>query len=135
MTMLYCKNPSPVEAALRKHSNEVDVFRRDRTPASWRFRGNPRIGGLVVVPKKTSIVYLGLNGDTAPDLKGMHGYAPDRVPEMDAVLIGNGPAFKPGARAAEARTVDVMPLLCALLGIPEPKGIDGRLSRVRPLLK
>jgi hypothetical protein len=78
---------------------------------------------------------VGLNGDKAPDLKGMHGYAPDRVPDMDAVLVGNGPAFKPAARSAEARTVDVMPLLCRLLGIPVPAGIDGELSRVRPLLK
>ncbi len=135
MTMLYCKDPGPVEAALRKHSGEVDVYRRDATPASWRFRGNPRIGDLVIVPKKTSIVYIGLNGDKAPELKGMHGYAPDRFPEMDAFLVGNGPRFKPGARAAEARTVDVMPLLCALLRIPAPRGIDGRLNQVRPLLK
>jgi alkaline phosphatase D len=135
MTMLYCKEPARVEAALRKHADEVDVYRRDSTPPSWRFRGNPRIGDLVIVPKSSSIVYVGLNGDKAPDLKGMHGYAPDRVPDMDAVLIGNGPRFKSGARAAEARTVDVMPLLCALLGIPVPGGIDGELSRVRPLLK
>jgi hypothetical protein len=135
MTMLYCRDPSPVETALRKHGGEVDVYRRDTTPASWRFRGNPRIGDLVVVPKGTSIVYVGLNGDKAPDLRGMHGYAPDRVPDMDAILIGNGPAFKPGARPAEARTVDVMPLLCELMGIPAPQGIDGRFNRVRRLLR
>ena len=135
MTMLYCKDPGPVEAALRKHSDEVDVYRRDTTPAAWRFRGNPRIGDLVVVPKKTSIVYVGLGGEKAPDLKGMHGYAVDRVPEMGAILIGSGPAFKAGARVAEARAVDVMPLLCELMGIPAPEGIDGQLSGVRQLLK
>lgn len=135
MTMLYCREPGRVEAELKKHGGDVDVYRRDSTPEAWRFRGNPRIGDLVIVPKSTSIVYIGLNGDKAPDLKGMHGYAPDRVPEMDAILIGNGPAFKSGARAAEARIVDVMPLLCSLLRIPVPSGIDGRLSRVRPLLR
>lgn len=135
MTMLYCKDPAPVDAALRKHGEEVEVYRRDSTPASWRFRVNPRIGDLVVVPKGTSIVYVGLNGDKAPDLKGMHGYAPDRVPDMDALLAGSGPSFRVGARVAEARAVDVMPLLCELMGIPAPKGIDGKLSRVRRLLR
>jgi alkaline phosphatase D len=135
MTMLYCKDPGPVEAALRKHSDEVDVYRRNTTPASWRFRGNPRIGDLVVVPKRTSIVYVGLGGEKAPDLKGMHGYAADRVPEVGAILIGSGPAFKAGARLAETRSVDVMPLLCELMGIPAPKGIDGRLNEIKKLLK
>lgn len=135
MTMLYCKEPGKVESALLGHKDEIDVYRRDSTPASWRFRGNPRIGDLVVVPKRSSIVFAGLGGEKAPNLKGMHGYAPDRVPEMDAVLIGDGPAFRAGERIGEARTVDVMPLLCALLGVPAPEGIDGSLSRVRRLLK
>jgi alkaline phosphatase D len=135
MTMLYCRDPARVEAALLKYRDEIDVYRRDTTPASWRFRGNPRIGDLVVVPKQTSIVYVSLNGEKAPDLKGMHGYAPDRVLSMDAILIGNGPAFRAGAQTADARIVDVMPLLCELLGIPAPEGIDGSLSRVRRLLR
>ena len=33
-----------------------------------------------------------------------------------------------------ARTVDVFPLLCRLLGLTPPKHLDGDLSRVKPLL-
>lgn len=70
-----------------------------------------------------------------PQLKGMHGYDPEKNRDMRGILIGLGPAFQVGKTAPAARTVDVFPLLCELLGLKPPSPLDGDLSRVQPLFR
>jgi MFS superfamily sulfate permease-like transporter len=70
-----------------------------------------------------------------PDLKGMHGYDPRRYRAMSGILIGTGPAFKKGALAPRAKTVDVYALICRLLGLAMPPGVDAEIRRVAPMLK
>jgi len=139
MTMLYCADPERVRAELVKNAPDVMVWRRAEVPEHLHYRDNPRIGDLVIVPRSPSIVYAVPPGDPdakpVPALKGMHGYDPDKYPEMRGILIGSGPAFRIGATVPPARTVDVFALLCRLLEIQPPSGIDADFSRVRPLLK
>ena len=139
MTMLYCADPERVRAELLSQPRPYTVERRGELPAHLSFSGNARIGDLIIRPKGPSIVYALPPGDPrakpVPPLKGMHGYDPAANPEMRGILIAAGPAFRPGARAAGARTVDLYPLLGELLGLSLPADIDGRLSRVRGLLR
>lgn len=139
MTMLYCEEPERVRAELLARERAYTVERRGELAAHLEYEGNARIGDLIVRPKGKSIVYALPPGDAeaaaVPALKGMHGYDPASNPEMLGILIGAGPAFRPGARVEEARTVDLYPLLGKLLGLKLPEEVDGKFSRVRELLR
>lgn len=138
MTMLYCEDPERVRAELLKNAPEVNVWRRAEVPQHLHYRGNPRIGDLVVTPKRPSIVFVTPPGDAdakpVPALKGMHGYDPQQYLAMRGILIGAGPAFRRGAVIPPARNVDVYLLLARLLGLKPPGGLDADYSRVRGLL-
>lgn len=63
---------------------------------------------------------------------GQHGYDND-FPEMRAIFIASGPAFRRHSVVPPFDNVDVYPLLAHLLGIkPEPN--DGDFSKVRDTL-
>jgi alkaline phosphatase D len=138
-TMLYCDDPERVRAELVRNASEVTVYRRKETPAHWFYRDNPRVGDLVIVPNTPSIIYAIPPGDTeahaVPALKGMHGYDPRRYPEMGGTLIGVGPAFQAGKRIPTIQNVDVFALLCRLLGVKMPAGVDANPAHVAPLFK
>lgn len=139
MTMLYCDDPERVRAELVKNAPEVEVYRRREVPAHLHYRDNPRIGDLVLLPRRPVIVEVvppeDKDSKVIPALRGMHGYDPGKHRDMRGILIGVGPAFHAGAVGPAARTVDVFPLLCRLLGLPAPAGLDGELTRLQPLLR
>lgn len=139
MTMLYCDDAERVRAELLKNAPELNVWRRAEVPAHLQYRDNPRIGDLVVTPKKPWIVYATPPGDheakPVPPLKGMHGYDPMAFPEMRGMLAGAGPAFRKGAVVKEAWNVDVFALLGRLLDLKMPAGVDADFNRVKTLLR
>lgn len=139
MTMLYCGDAERVRAELLKNAPEVNVWRRAEVPEHLHYRDNPRIGDLVVAPKRPSIVFVTPPGDAeaqpVPALKGMHGYDPETYKEMRGVLMGVGPAFRRGWVVPAVRTVDVFALLCGLLEMKTPAGLDADFNRVKPLLR
>ncbi len=45
----------------------------------------------------------------------------------DGVLVLAGPGIRAGAKLAPAQIVDVVPTLLALMGLPIPEGVDGRV--------
>uniref|UniRef100_A0A6A7G7H3 Bis(5'-adenosyl)-triphosphatase enpp4-like n=1 Tax=Hirondellea gigas TaxID=1518452 RepID=A0A6A7G7H3_9CRUS len=51
---------------------------------------------------------------------GHHGYDLAECPEMEPIMIAVGPSFKENWRVPPASNVDLFPLLCSLLGLPEP---------------
>jgi predicted AlkP superfamily pyrophosphatase or phosphodiesterase len=64
---------------------------------------------------------------------GAHGFDP-ADPQMAALFIAEGPAFKPGTQLSKFTNVDVYPLLARLLGIrPEPN--QGQLATFSAVLK
>ena len=56
--------------------------------------------------------------------KGMHLFGP-QWPEMRAVFIMAGPGVSGGADLGEMRQIDVVPTLCAILGIDPPRQAIG----------
>ncbi|MBI5083878.1 MAG: alkaline phosphatase family protein [Acidobacteria bacterium] len=139
MTMLYCPDPEAVRAELVRNAPEVTVWRSHEIPERLHYRGNQRIGDLVVVPKKPSIVQVippfDADAKPVPPLQGMHGYDPAKYQEMNGMLIGAGPAFRSGVRQESAETVDVFAILCRALKIPAPAGLDANVNRVHRILK
>ena len=63
---------------------------------------------------------------------GDHGYD-NASPEMAAVFVANGPAFRRGVKLPTFDNVDVYPLLAELVGVtPQPN--DGKLADLAPAL-
>ena len=65
--------------------------------------------------------------------KGMHGYRPDKVHNMHPFFIAYGPAFKKATVSDPFESVDIYPLMCAVLGIT-PAANNGSLERVKHIL-
>jgi predicted AlkP superfamily pyrophosphatase or phosphodiesterase len=138
---------SPVLAAKAKDGNNAALMARLRgvphltvytpatIPARLHFSGSPRITPLIAVAdvgwKITS------HDDVAkhPDRKygGDHGYD-YAAPEMRAIFLAAGPAFRPHRVLPGFPNVDVYPLLAYLLNVT-PARNDGDLDVFRPVLR
>jgi alkaline phosphatase D len=140
MVHLHCRDAAAVERtfdAVPKDDSRYHVFRRGDIPSRLEFSDNPRIGDVVILPEPGYLVELLPPGSHSrlPKLAGMHGYDPSRSPEMSGILLASGPRIRAGARIGKARTVDVHSLAAELLSLPAPRDTDGRLERVRDLLR
>ena len=113
----------------------IQVYPRDSTPESWRYRDNRRIAAVVGVPDPgwllTSRAAQAAIRD--PHVAGAHGFLPTDT-SMHALFIASGPAFRHGETVEPFRNVHVYELLCAVLGL-RPAPNDGSLDSVRTMLK
>jgi len=114
-----------------KQAPHVHVFLREEVPERLHYRNNPRIPAVVLMADE------GWNIDTkvgwpnrAPGFDlGTHGYDPDS-PNMGALFIASGPAFRRGVEIPDVANIHVYNLLCAVLGLqPAPNDGDQRLVR------
>jgi hypothetical protein len=60
----------------------------------------------------------------------LHQYGPDTPRSGDHTvesrLWAMGPGIEPGSRLEGANVLDLAPTVLALLGVPEPEGLDGK---------
>ena len=66
--------------------------------------------------------------------KATHGYAKDFL-EMHGLFIANGPSFKVGMQTGTLWNIDIYPLLCEIFKISPRSNIDGKIDRIRFILK
>jgi len=108
------------------------AYRRYEIPERFRYRGNDRVGDILVLAEPGHQVVR--RRSSQPRKGGAHGYDP-ASPEMHGLFLAMGPAFKEGARVPTFENVHIYPLLAEILGLkPNPKA-SGRLAKVRPLLR
>jgi predicted AlkP superfamily pyrophosphatase or phosphodiesterase len=67
-------------------------------------------------------------------VKGTHGYS-EKYPEMHGIFYAKGPQIKVGLTIDSFDNIHIYPLICELLGLPIPEGIDGKLEVLKPILK
>jgi predicted AlkP superfamily pyrophosphatase or phosphodiesterase len=138
---------SPVLAAKAKDGNHaalvaklklvphLTVYTPDTVPQRLHYTGNPRITPVIAVAdvgwKITSHDYVAQH----PDNKygGDHGYD-NAAPEMRAIFVAAGPAFKPHRSLPGFPNVDVYPLLAYLLNVA-PARNDGDMRVFKPVLR
>lgn len=133
MTYVPAKGREPeVEAALLKAHPHMQCWRKGEIPARYHYGRHRRVPPIFCLPQtgweistKAWIAAKGLKG-------GNHGFDP-YSPEMRAVFIAHGPAFRPGVRVADFDNVDVYPLLARLIGV-RPLSNDGDLDEIGPAL-
>jgi predicted AlkP superfamily pyrophosphatase or phosphodiesterase len=109
-----------VEAALLAPHPFAKCWRKADLPERYHYGKNPRVTAFVCVAQAGGEIM-----PVMPTNKGDHGYDPDD-PDMTAMLLLNGPAFRTGAAAPpKFDNVDIYPLLRDLIGLPPASDIDG----------
>lgn len=113
-----------VAAALLKPHAHMRCHRKADLPPAIGYGRNPRVAAIVCLVDQG---WLATDKDPRvppPPIAGAHGYDV-ASPEMRAVFIAHGPAFRAGVRLAAFDNVAVAPLLRDLLGLPPGQGLDG----------
>lgn len=130
-------NPKPgketaVEAALLgAHGPHLTCFRKADVPERFHYGRNPRVPAILCMPDDGWTVVA--KQPKNPVEGGAHGYDND-APDMRALFVASGPAFRPLGRIATFDNVDIAPLLRDLLGLPAGAGLDGDDSPFRAAL-
>jgi len=120
-----------VEKILLAPRAHMQCWRKADIPARYHYGKNPRVAPLFCLPQTGWEITTHSYKPLQPD-RGDHGFDP-YSPEMRAVFIANGPAFRHGVRLATFDNVDVYPLLAKLLDVrPQPN--DGKLADLAPAL-
>ena len=115
---------------LKKASSQFVVYRRKSMPAGLDYNQNPREGDPVVIATGPYAIRARApqagKADHAPEL-GMHGFDPNKLPEMKAIFFAAGPDIAPGRTVAPFENVNLYPWLAHMLGLQAPK-TDGSLN-------
>ena len=125
------------DAALYKKLRQmphVKVYRKDEIPARFHFSGNKRITPIIGIADVgwTIASRASLARHPEKDRGGNHGYD-NLAPEMRAIFLAEGPAFKPHSRLKPFPNVDVYSLLAYLLNV-KPARNDGTIKPFLPVL-
>ena len=117
-----------VAARLAHPPAHLTCWAKKNVPVRFRYGTNPRVAPFLCMAD------VGWSFPESPKgfTKGEHGYDPD-APDVAALFIANGPAFRPGA-LNRFDNVDVYPLLRDLIGLPPATGIDGSDATFRRVL-
>ncbi|HZZ30636.1 MAG TPA: ectonucleotide pyrophosphatase/phosphodiesterase [Phenylobacterium sp.] len=113
-----------VAAALLKPHDHMTCWKKAEVPERFHYGHNPRVPPFVCLAEVGWVIGAGHDGYPAP--KGEHGYDP-ADPQMAALFVAHGPAFRHGAVQAAFDNVDIYPLLAALIGV-KPQPNDGTLA-------
>jgi predicted AlkP superfamily pyrophosphatase or phosphodiesterase len=122
------------KALLGKHEH-VECWRKGELPPRLHYGTHARIPTIVCLPDSGWLVET-REFHSRPNHKvhgGEHGYDND-APDMRALFVAHGPAFKRGVTVPEFDNVDVYPLLTDLLGI-KPQPNDGNPATAREMLR
>jgi predicted AlkP superfamily pyrophosphatase or phosphodiesterase len=137
MSTLLTAWPAPgledsVIRALRR-APHIAVYRREELPARFRLEGSPRVAPVMAIADAGWMIAQRTREEPSPEIiLGNHGYD-DTLPDMRAIFVAHGPAFKRGVTVPRFRNIHVYPLLAELLGVtPEPS--EGSLDSVRAVL-
>jgi predicted AlkP superfamily pyrophosphatase or phosphodiesterase len=124
-----------VEARLERPHPHMRCWDKTRVPARLHYGRNPR------VPQLLCLANVGWRITTADYLAshaghvslGEHGYD-NAAPQMQALFVARGPAFRDGVTVPSFPNVDVYPLMAHLLGL-EPEPNDGDYHAVKDMLQ
>jgi len=130
------KTPAGEAAAARllaPHPHAT-CWRKAEIPARLHYGSNPRVPDVVCAAEVGWLIETKEQAARhRSPLMGEHGYD-NAAPEMGALFIAEGPAFKSGLVVKPFPNVDVYPLMTHVLGI-EGEPNDGRFADVAEMLK
>lgn len=124
-----------VESELVKAHPHMSCWRKSQIPARLHYGHNARVPQVVCAAEVGWLIVSGdkqMLHDEKP-LLGDHGYD-SAAPQMRALFIAHGPAFRQHVVVPAFPNVDVYSLMAHVLGIP-PQPNDGDYDAVRNVLK
>lgn len=100
-----------------------------------------RIGDFLIIPEmgyyladnRGMLRYQNRSAMLKTVVYGEHGFSPKNK-EMWGIFYAKGPKIKVGNKIEPFQNIHVYPLLCQLLGLEIPEGIDGRKEVLEPIL-
>lgn len=130
-------NPLPgheaeLEEALIRPHDHMACWNKRNIPARYSYGTNPRIPEYLCLADMGWQIFASRREEEK--IGGNHGFDPFS-PEMAAIFIANGPAFRRGERIDTFNNVDINPLMRALLGLPQDVTFDGQFGTVREALE
>jgi predicted AlkP superfamily pyrophosphatase or phosphodiesterase len=120
-----------VERRLVGRHDHLTCWKKGHFPQRFHYGMNSRVAAIFCLPDTGWTINNRGYKQAWPEL-GTHGFDP-YSPEMAAVFVASGPAFKPGVKLPIFDNVDVYPLLARLVGV-KPQPNDGKLGPVREAL-
>lgn len=121
-----------VERALLGRSDHGECWRKSELPARFDYSAHRRIPAIVCLADLGWRYRSTQLPQYSTPAAGNHGWDP-QAPEMAAVFIANGPAFRRGATLGSFENVSVYPLLAQLIGVT-PETNQGNLDDTRAAL-
>ena len=118
-----------VATALLRPHHHATCWRRGGFPARLHYGTHRRVAPYFCLAETGWLIARPGAGPPSP---GNHGYD-NEAPEMRALFIASGPAFRPGAVLPLFDNVDVYPLLARLIGVA-PRPNDGSIAPFRDAL-
>jgi predicted AlkP superfamily pyrophosphatase or phosphodiesterase len=120
-----------LEASLLRPHDHITCMKKADVPARLRYGTNPRVPPYLCL---ADLGWMTRKASTDKPLSGgAHGYDP-ALPEMAALFVASGPAFRSGVKVPTFDNVDVYPLLARLAGVQAQQG-DGTIAALGPTLK
>ena len=101
-----------------------------------------RIGDFMIVPEfgyyladsRGMMRYQNRAAMLKTEVFGEHGFSP-RHKELWGIFYAQGPQIQQGMQIAPFQNIHIYPLVCKILGLPIPEGIDGKVEVLEPVLK
>lgn len=121
-----------LDAALLRAHEHMQCWHKADIPARFVYGSNPRVPQYLCLGEPGWALVFNERG-AARVKGGGHGYD-NMAPEMRAMFIASGPAFKPGVVLPAFDNVDVYPLLMRLLELA-PLPSDGEITPLLPALQ
>jgi predicted AlkP superfamily pyrophosphatase or phosphodiesterase len=124
-----------IEAHLERPQQHMTCWDKSRVPARLAYGSNPRVPQLLCLAdvgwRITTSDYVAKHKGKVS--LGEHGYD-NEAPQMQALFVAHGPAFRQGATVPSFPNVDVYPLMAHLLGLP-PAANDGDYQAVQDMVR
>jgi predicted AlkP superfamily pyrophosphatase or phosphodiesterase len=129
--LIKSRNPHVSIDDFEKSENYTDVSRYPQ-----------RIGDFLIIPEfgyyladnRGMMRYQNRAALLKTDVFGEHGYSP-RNKELWGIFYANGPQIKSGYEIEPFQNIHIYPLICQILGLPIPEGIDGKSEVLESVLK
>lgn len=114
-----------VRDAINQGLGHVTAYLTEESPARLHYRGNPRIGDVIVLPDSGWAVFP--RNDRPARGSFTHGWD-NQITSMRALFMAEGPGLADATLLEPFENVQVYPLVTRLLGLEPAEGIDGSES-------
>jgi len=118
--------------SLKKMPAFIHCWRKGELPERFHYGHNPRVSDWLCMPDPGGRIMDGT--PEHPDDGGDHGYDP-ASPDMRALFLATGPAFRARTHLPVFDNVSIEPLLRRLIGLAPGKDRDGTVAPVAKALR